>query len=156
MEGCVFPVLFQCDPCHMYPPVTYYYSVALSPQANYTDWATATCSRNLVPTFVDRGVLRCQRGGSPTVVNLNFLDRPETCITNQEVGSECLSFSIYKYQLHHLFFKSSFSATDSPWFLRLYIWLAPSISIKIFSSKDKGMTLLWNNLPDYMSHPRRQ
>jgi hypothetical protein len=31
-------------------------SVALSPQANYTDWATATCQRNLVPTFVDRGV----------------------------------------------------------------------------------------------------
>jgi hypothetical protein len=31
-------------------------SVALSPQANYFDWATATCRRNLVPTFVDRGV----------------------------------------------------------------------------------------------------
>jgi hypothetical protein len=28
-----------------------------------------------VPTFVDRGVLRGQRGGSPTVVNLSFLDR---------------------------------------------------------------------------------
>jgi hypothetical protein len=50
-------------------------SVALSPQANYTDWATATCRRNLVPTFVDRGVSRGQRGGSPTVVNLSFLDR---------------------------------------------------------------------------------
>jgi hypothetical protein len=33
-------------------------SVALSPQANYTDQATATCTRNLVPTFEDRGVLR--------------------------------------------------------------------------------------------------
>jgi hypothetical protein len=43
-------------------------SVAFSPQANYTDWATATCRRNLVPTFVDRGVSRGQRGGSPTVV----------------------------------------------------------------------------------------
>jgi hypothetical protein len=32
------------------------YSVALSPRANCTDWATATCRRNLVPTFVDRGV----------------------------------------------------------------------------------------------------
>jgi hypothetical protein len=32
-------------------------SVALSPRANYTDWATATCRRNLVSTFVDRGVL---------------------------------------------------------------------------------------------------
>jgi hypothetical protein len=45
-------------------------SVALSPHANYTDWATATCWRNLVPTFVDRGVSRGQRGGSPS-----FLDR---------------------------------------------------------------------------------
>jgi hypothetical protein len=50
-------------------------SVAFSPQANYTDWTTATCSRNLVPTFVDRGVSRNQRGGSTTVVNLSFLDR---------------------------------------------------------------------------------
>jgi hypothetical protein len=46
------------------------YSVAFSPQANYTDWATATCRRNLVPTFVDRRVSRGQRGGPPTVVNL--------------------------------------------------------------------------------------
>jgi hypothetical protein len=29
----------------------------------------------LVPTFVDRGVSCGQRGGSPTVVNLSFLDR---------------------------------------------------------------------------------
>jgi hypothetical protein len=50
-------------------------SVALSPQANYTDWATATCRRNLVPTFADSGVLHGQRGGSPTVFNLSFLDR---------------------------------------------------------------------------------
>jgi hypothetical protein len=35
-------------------------SVALSPQANYTDWATATCRRNLAPTFADRGVSRGQ------------------------------------------------------------------------------------------------
>jgi hypothetical protein len=28
-------------------------SVDLSPEANYTDRATATCRRNLVPTFVD-------------------------------------------------------------------------------------------------------
>jgi hypothetical protein len=48
--------------------------VALSPQANYTDWVTATW-RNLVPNLVDRGVLNGQRGGSPTVVNLSFLDR---------------------------------------------------------------------------------
>jgi hypothetical protein len=50
-------------------------SVALSPRANYTDWATATCRRNLVSTFVDRGVSRGQRGRSLTVVNLSFLDR---------------------------------------------------------------------------------
>jgi hypothetical protein len=50
-------------------------SLALSPRANYTDSATATCRRNLVPTFVDRGVSRGQRGGSLTVVNLSFLDR---------------------------------------------------------------------------------
>jgi hypothetical protein len=50
-------------------------SVALSPRANYTDWATASCRRNLVSTSVDRGVSRGQRGGSPTVVNLSFLDR---------------------------------------------------------------------------------
>jgi hypothetical protein len=50
-------------------------SVALSPQANYTDWATATCWRNLVPTFVVRGVSHGQCGRSPTVVNLSFLDQ---------------------------------------------------------------------------------
>jgi hypothetical protein len=49
--------------------------VAFSPQANYTDWATATFRRNLVPTFADREESRGQRGGSPTVVNLSFLDR---------------------------------------------------------------------------------
>jgi hypothetical protein len=50
-------------------------SLALSPRANYTDLATVTCRRNLVPTFVDRGVSPGQRGGSPTVVNLSFVDR---------------------------------------------------------------------------------
>jgi hypothetical protein len=32
-------------------------------------------SANFSAKFVDRGVLRGQRGGSPTVVNLCFLDR---------------------------------------------------------------------------------
>jgi hypothetical protein len=50
-------------------------SVALSPQADYGDRATTVCRRNLVPIFADRGVSRGQRGGSPTVVNLSFLDR---------------------------------------------------------------------------------
>jgi hypothetical protein len=47
------------------PNITFKNSVALSPRANYTDWATAICWRNLVPTFADRGVSRGQRGGSP-------------------------------------------------------------------------------------------
>jgi hypothetical protein len=50
------------------------HSVALSPQAKYTDWATATFRRNLVSTSADRGVSRGQRGGFPTVVNLSVLD----------------------------------------------------------------------------------
>jgi hypothetical protein len=50
-------------------------SMALSPRANYTDWATATCRRNLVPTLVDKGVSHGQHGGSPMAVNLSFLDR---------------------------------------------------------------------------------
>jgi hypothetical protein len=41
----------------------------LSLQANYTDWATATCWRNLVPTFEDGGVSHGQRSGSPMVFN---------------------------------------------------------------------------------------
>jgi hypothetical protein len=50
-------------------------SVAFSPQANYTDWATAAAWQILVPTFADRGVSRVQRGGTPTAVNLGFVDR---------------------------------------------------------------------------------
>jgi hypothetical protein len=50
-------------------------SVALSPEANYTDWTTATCWPNLVPTSADRWVSRGQRGGNPAAINLNFLDR---------------------------------------------------------------------------------
>jgi hypothetical protein len=50
-------------------------SVALSPKANNTDWSTAICRRNSVPTFVDRWVWRGQSGGSLTVVILSFLDR---------------------------------------------------------------------------------
>jgi hypothetical protein len=49
--------------------------MAFSPQESYTDWATANYRRNLVSTFVDRMVSRGQRGGSPTVFNLSFLDR---------------------------------------------------------------------------------
>jgi hypothetical protein len=53
-------------------------SMALSSQANYTDWATATCWRNLVPTFVDKGVSRGQRGGSPTAYYLHVSLKPST------------------------------------------------------------------------------
>jgi hypothetical protein len=49
--------------------------VAFSPQVKYTDCATATGRRILVPTFVDRGVSRGQRDGTPKAVNLTFLDR---------------------------------------------------------------------------------
>jgi hypothetical protein len=49
--------------------------VAFSPQANYTDWTTATFRRNLVPNFADRGVSRGHRGGIPTAVNLSFIDQ---------------------------------------------------------------------------------
>jgi hypothetical protein len=49
-------------------------SLALSPQANYTDCATATWWRNLIPTFADRGVSGCQGDRSPMVINLSFLD----------------------------------------------------------------------------------
>jgi hypothetical protein len=65
--------------------------VAFSPQVNYTDWATATCRRNLVTNFVDRGVSRGQRGGSPTVVNLSFLDRRDGTIGLGKYGRDELS-----------------------------------------------------------------
>jgi hypothetical protein len=48
-------------------------SVSFSPQANYSDWATVACRRNLVPTFADRELSRGHRSGSPTVFNLSFL-----------------------------------------------------------------------------------
>jgi hypothetical protein len=50
-------------------------SMDLSPQANYTIWVTATCRRILVPIFADRWVSRGQRGESPKIVNLSFLDQ---------------------------------------------------------------------------------
>jgi hypothetical protein len=49
--------------------------MAFSAQANYTDGATATCRRNLVLTFANRGVSRGKRGRSRTVINLSFLER---------------------------------------------------------------------------------
>jgi hypothetical protein len=49
--------------------------VTLIPQTNSTDWATVTCQRNLVPTFVDRGGVACSARRIPTAVNLSFLDQ---------------------------------------------------------------------------------
>jgi hypothetical protein len=57
--------------------------MALSPRANYTDRAIATCRQNLVPTFVDREVSLGQRGGSPAVVNVFY--RPEPLLFFQVV-----------------------------------------------------------------------
>jgi hypothetical protein len=68
-------------------------SVALSPRANYTDRTTATCRRNLVSTFVDRGVSRGQRGGSPTVVNLSFLDG-QINFTKLQLSKEKISYTV--------------------------------------------------------------
>jgi hypothetical protein len=69
-------------------------SAALSPRANYTNWATANCRQNLVPTFVDRGVSRGQSGGSLTVVNLSFLDWR----TTENMTKECV-FIKFKYHM---------------------------------------------------------
>jgi hypothetical protein len=49
--------------------------MAFSLQTNYTDRSTATGRRILVPALADRGVSRGQHDGTPTAVNLSFLDR---------------------------------------------------------------------------------
>jgi repressor of nif and glnA expression len=48
-----------------------------------------------VSTFVDRGVSRGQRGGSPTVVNLSFLDRRDSNTTWKIMRSVILSHEIH-------------------------------------------------------------
>jgi hypothetical protein len=50
--------------------------MAFSPQATYTDWATATSWWILVPTFVDRGVSSGQRDESPQTKKKNKLRGP--------------------------------------------------------------------------------
>jgi hypothetical protein len=55
-------------------------SVALSPQAKYTDWVTATCQRNLVPTnliliqrLLDRkGIISTERPSHVDGLSVNF------------------------------------------------------------------------------------
>jgi hypothetical protein len=75
--------------------------VTLSPPANYTAWATANCRWNLVPTFVDRGMSRGQRGESPTVVNLSFLDRSRYFLSSSSsfirTRTEWTSFQTHCY-----------------------------------------------------------
>jgi hypothetical protein len=61
-------------------------SVTLNPQANYTDWSTATGRRILVPTFADRGVSRGQSGKSPTAVNL-FLSSSSSFVLTRLIVS---------------------------------------------------------------------
>jgi hypothetical protein len=62
--------MLPCPCAHTY---THINSVAFSPQANNTDWATVTSRQILVPTFVDRGVSCGQRSGTPMAIILNFL-----------------------------------------------------------------------------------
>jgi hypothetical protein len=55
----------------------------------------------MVPTFVDRGVSRSQRGGSPTVVNLSFLDRSRYFLSSSSsfilTRAEWTPFQTYCY-----------------------------------------------------------
>jgi hypothetical protein len=77
--------------------------MAFSPQANYTNWATAAGQIILVPTFADRRMSRGQRGGSPTVVNLSFID---------------LSRFIFFQVASHLFSRGGLDSVSDPLLLR--------------------------------------
>jgi hypothetical protein len=48
-----------------------------------------------VSTFVDRGVSRGQRGGSPTVVNLSFLDRLTTISLSKWLSTRLTCLPLY-------------------------------------------------------------
>jgi hypothetical protein len=74
-------------------------SVALSPQANYTDWATATCWRNLLPTFEDRGVSHGQRRGSPDAEIISKFQVVTHCSTTKYNSSK--STTCYESALNH-------------------------------------------------------
>jgi hypothetical protein len=75
-------------------------SVALSPQANYTDRTTATCWRNVVSTFADRGVSCFQRGGSPTVVNLSPPDRAHSGTALNWFRKQIIEHDEERYRQH--------------------------------------------------------
>jgi hypothetical protein len=61
-------------------------SVALSLRANSTDWSTATCRRNLMSTFVDRGVSCGQRGGSPILTRAEWTPFQTHCYSENLVA----------------------------------------------------------------------
>jgi hypothetical protein len=63
-----------------------------------------------VSTYADRGASRGQRGGSPTVVNLSFLDRNEHCLHRKSkaipvTGRGGPQVFAVRYE-HHLHIKS--------------------------------------------------
>jgi hypothetical protein len=82
--------LCNADPTDILNAVSFlsYLKMTIKTKNKQTPWPlvrkrtipTERPPQNLVPTFVDRGVSRRQRGGSPTVVNLSFLDRKMTII----------------------------------------------------------------------------
>jgi hypothetical protein len=83
-------------------------SLALSPRANCTDWATATYRRNLVPIFVDRGMSRGQRGGPTTAIYIiskinyiqnNLLNNIQKLINEQRYFSDAELSDQPAYQL---------------------------------------------------------
>jgi hypothetical protein len=77
------------------------HSVAFSPQANYTDRATATCWRNLVPTFAVRGMSDGQSHGSPKIVNLVLQSGAATFLSNSSsfflTRAEWTPFQTHRY-----------------------------------------------------------
>jgi hypothetical protein len=107
-------------------------SMALSPQANYTNWATVTCQRNLVPTFVDRGVSHGQRSGAPTVVNEMNRHVTKNCIFNYCVSRH--------FQLPCFYLKCSISQTAFclPFQRNRHSW-AQSIELVPISRPDRIM-----------------
>jgi hypothetical protein len=93
--------------------------MAFSPQANYTDWATAT-RRILVPTIVDGGESHGQLGGSPTVFNLSFLYRIALTVnikmqTHKHIRMNVLDF-LFQWYLKRI-------QINIPMFIKTIIWL---------------------------------
>jgi hypothetical protein len=112
-------------------------SLALSPQVNYTDWATAACRRYLMSTFADRWVSRGQRGGSPAVRWINLLSNLRPFIHDYD---ECRAL-VGKLSVH----------TSSPTFRMIiplqYSWLNCK-SNKKTSAKQSGV----GEVPDCLLH----